>query len=60
MKTANDFAEKFDSPFIGVVVDVFHVWWDPDLKNEIERCAKNNNLFAFHISDWNDKLYKGY
>jgi len=52
MKTANDFAEKFDSPFLGVAVDVFHVWWDPDLECEIERCAKNNHLLAFHICDW--------
>ena len=52
MKTANDFAEKFDSPYLGIAVDVFHVWWDPDLESEIERCAKNNHLLAFHICDW--------
>lgn len=52
IKTANDIAEKFDSPYIGVAVDVFHVWWDPDLESEIKRCAKGGNLFAFHICDW--------
>lgn len=52
MKTANDFAEKFNSSFLGVVVDVFHVWWDPHLKDEIERCANNDHLLAFHICDW--------
>ena len=52
MKTANEFAERFDSPYIGVVVDVFHLWWDPDLENECKRCGEGGNLFAFHICDW--------
>lgn len=52
MKTANQFAEKFNSPNLGVVVDIFHVWWDLDLYYEIQRCGKNENLFAFHICDW--------
>jgi len=34
-------------------VDVYHLWWDPDLKNQINRCQKNGNLSAFHICDWN-------
>ena len=52
LKTANDFAERFNSPHIGVAVDVFHLWWDPDLENECKRCGEHGNLFAFHICDW--------
>ena len=52
MKTANEFAERYDSPYIGVVVDVFHLWWDPDLESECKRCGDHGNLFAFHICDW--------
>lgn len=52
MRQANEMAELFDSPFLGVAVDVYHVWWDPDLQSEIKRCGKNENLFAFHICDW--------
>jgi len=52
MKKANDISAYFDSPYLGVAVDVYHVWWDPDLKTEIERCGKKNRLFAFHICDW--------
>ncbi len=52
LKTANDIAEKFNSPWLGVAVDVYHVWWDPDLEMEISRCGKINKLFAFHICDW--------
>ncbi|MBL7870903.1 MAG: sugar phosphate isomerase/epimerase [Cyclobacteriaceae bacterium] len=50
---ANDMAAQLNSPFVGVAVDVYHLWWDPTLEQEIKRCAKNNHLFAFHISDWN-------
>lgn len=49
---ANDLAEAFDSPFLGVVVDVYHLWWDPTLQREIARCGEGGNLFAFHICDW--------
>ena len=56
LKIANDFAEKFDSPYLGVAVDVFHVWWDPGLEREIRRCSEKKNLFAFHICDWKLKM----
>ena len=49
---ANDIAEAFDSPCLGVVVDVYHLWWDPNLEREIARCGRNRNLFAYHICDW--------
>lgn len=49
---ANDMAEALNSPWVGVAVDVYHLWWDPNLENEIKRCGKNENLFAFHICDW--------
>ena len=52
LKQANDICDAFDNPFLGVAVDVYHVWWDPDLRQEIERCGKSGYLFAFHICDW--------
>jgi sugar phosphate isomerase/epimerase len=49
---ANDLAEKLDSLWVGVAVDVYHLWWDAALENEIKRCGRNNKLLAFHICDW--------
>ncbi len=49
---ANDMAEKINSPWIGVAVDVYHLWWDPHLEKEIKRCGEHSNLLAFHICDW--------
>jgi len=49
---ANDMAEQINSPSVGVALDVYHVWWDPDLEQQIKRCGANGNLYAFHICDW--------
>ena len=49
---ANDICEKFQSDSLGVVVDVYHVWWDPHLESEIRRSGRNGSLFAFHLCDW--------
>ena len=49
---ANDMAEALHSPWVGVAVDVYHLWWDPQLEQEIKRCGKNDHLLAFHICDW--------
>jgi sugar phosphate isomerase/epimerase len=52
LRQANEMAEYFQSETVGVAVDIYHLWWDPDLEQEIYRCGKNNNLYAFHICDW--------
>jgi sugar phosphate isomerase/epimerase len=49
---ANDMAEALNTDCVGVAVDVYHLWWDPDLEQEIYRCGKNNSLMAFHVCDW--------
>ncbi len=36
---------------IGVAVDVYHVWWDPKLQQQIERAGKKR-ILAYHICDW--------
>lgn len=37
---------------VGVAVDVYHVWWDPDLRRQIQLAGMSNRLFAFHTCDW--------
>ncbi|PVD51048.1 sugar phosphate isomerase/epimerase [Terrimonas sp.] len=49
---ANDMAEAINSPWVGVAVDVYHLWWDPALEQEIKRCGQQEHLLAFHICDW--------
>ena len=49
---ANDICELLDSPNLGVTIDVYHTWWDPDLKHEIVRCGSADNIFSYHVCDW--------
>ena len=57
LQQALDLAEKIEPvslspPSLGVAVDVYHVWWDPDLAREITRAGKANRLFGYHVCDW--------
>jgi sugar phosphate isomerase/epimerase len=48
---ALDLAETL-GPDVGVAVDVYHVWWDPDLDRQIARAGATDRIFAHHICDW--------
>jgi sugar phosphate isomerase/epimerase len=48
---ANSLCEAL-GPGIGVVVDVYHCWWDERLAAEIEGAGKAGRLFGFHVNDW--------
>ncbi len=56
LSQANDMAEEINSVFLGVAVDVYHLWWDPLLQQEIGRCGEMGKLFAYHVCDWNVPL----
>jgi sugar phosphate isomerase/epimerase len=47
---ANALVEAFATPSLGVVIDVYHVWWDPDLYAQIERAS--GHILGFHVNDW--------
>lgn len=36
----------------GVAIDVYHVWWDPDLQEQVARAGRNGQIMAHHICDW--------
>jgi sugar phosphate isomerase/epimerase len=36
---------------LGVALDVYHVWWDPKLAQQIARAGKER-LLAYHVCDW--------
>ncbi|MDF2704038.1 MAG: Xylose isomerase domain protein barrel [Rubrobacteraceae bacterium] len=50
LSQANDILDRLDSPQVGLVVDAYHVWWDPDLYDQIEQAA--GRIIGFHIDDW--------
>jgi sugar phosphate isomerase/epimerase len=46
-----DELDRSGSGALGVAVDVYHVWWDAQLKAQIER-AGEKRLLAFQVCDW--------
>ncbi len=52
LQDANDLCDELDHPRLGVAVDVYHVWWDPDLLREIVRAGQAQRLFGLHLCDW--------
>jgi len=53
MAQANELCDSLGNHSkLGIACDVYHTWWDPDLKNQIERAAANSHFTAYHICDW--------
>src|ERR1700733_5474718 len=50
LKQANDIADRLRSASAGVIVDAYHVWWDPEIMKEIDRAR--GKIVGFHVSDW--------
>jgi sugar phosphate isomerase/epimerase len=47
---ALNLAGRIATPHVGVVIDTYHVWWDPYLFEQIRRAS--GLIFGFHICDW--------
>lgn len=47
---ANALARRLASPWAGVVVDVYHVWWYPQVEDDISATAER--ILGFHVNDW--------
>jgi sugar phosphate isomerase/epimerase len=53
-RQALDICDALDperSGMLGVALDVYHIWWDPELMPQIARAGKDR-LLAFHVCDW--------
>lgn len=46
---ALDLCESFDD-HVGVVTDIFHIWWDPNVYAAIDRAGPR--IFGHHLCDW--------
>jgi sugar phosphate isomerase/epimerase len=53
-KLALDICDRLDpqrTGALGLALDVYHIWWDPELKPQLARAGKDR-LLAFHVCDW--------
>ncbi|MBG6237164.1 sugar phosphate isomerase/epimerase [Mycetocola sp. CAN_C7] len=49
---ALDIAEQFPAEAVGVVVDTFHVWWDPQVLDQIARAGASGRIASYQVCDW--------
>ena len=47
---ALDIAERFDAADVGVVVDTFHLWWEPGIADQLQRAGRR--IVSYQICDW--------
>jgi sugar phosphate isomerase/epimerase len=52
LSEALNWCDAIDDPNIGVVIDCYHTWWDPNLKRDIARAGQSNRIFGLHVCDW--------
>ncbi|MEM0967114.1 MAG: sugar phosphate isomerase/epimerase family protein [Verrucomicrobiota bacterium] len=46
----NDIIDQVGAECVGIAVDVYHVWWDPQLEQELNRAG--DRIIGFHVCDW--------
>jgi sugar phosphate isomerase/epimerase len=54
MRHALDICDRLDparSGDVGLAVDLYHVWWDYELFDQIKRAGRSR-ILAFHVCDW--------
>jgi sugar phosphate isomerase/epimerase len=52
LKQALDLADRVGSPAVGVVIDSFHVWWDPEAEEQIARAGRDGRIASYQVCDW--------
>lgn len=49
---ALDLAAPFAPSEVGVVVDTYHVWWDPALRRSIAQAGREDRIASYQVCDW--------
>ncbi|RZS68155.1 sugar phosphate isomerase/epimerase [Agromyces ramosus] len=56
LKQALDLAAPFDPSVVGVTVDTFHVWWDPEVLPQLARAGNEGRIATYQVCDWKAPL----
>ncbi|MBN3454923.1 sugar phosphate isomerase/epimerase [Mycolicibacterium sp.] len=52
LRQALDIAAPFPALTVGVVIDAFHVWWDPEVFDQIARAGVERRIASYQVNDW--------
>lgn len=53
---ALDIAADFDPVVVGAAVDTFHIWWDPQVLDQIARAGREDRIATYQVCDWKTPL----
>ncbi|MFD5226300.1 sugar phosphate isomerase/epimerase family protein [Microbacterium sp. NPDC058342] len=53
---ALDVAADFDATVVGAAVDTFHIWWDPQVLDQIARAGREGRIATYQVCDWKTPL----
>jgi sugar phosphate isomerase/epimerase len=56
LRQALDIAADFDPGVVGVAVDTFHIWWDPEAPAQIARAGREGRIATYQVCDWRTPL----
>lgn len=52
LKQALDLASPFAPEVVGVEVDTFHLWWDPEVLDQVARAGREGRIASYQVCDW--------
>ncbi|MBM7817866.1 sugar phosphate isomerase/epimerase [Cellulosimicrobium cellulans] len=52
LEQALDLAEPFAPEEVGVVVDTYHLWWEPKVHEQIARAGAAGRIVSYQVCDW--------
>jgi sugar phosphate isomerase/epimerase len=50
LSEALDITDQINDQMLGICIDAYHVWWDPNIARDIARAQ--GRIFNFHVCDW--------
>ena len=53
---ALDIASDFDPAVVGATVDTFHIFWDPQVLDQIARAGREGRIATYQVCDWKTPL----
>ncbi|UJP10098.1 sugar phosphate isomerase/epimerase [Microbacterium sp. KUDC0406] len=53
---ALDLAAGFPAEVVGAAVDTFHIWWDPQVYEQIARAGREGRIATYQVCDWKTPL----
>jgi sugar phosphate isomerase/epimerase len=51
LKQALDLAEPYPAEHVGACVDTFHIWWDPEVYDQIARAGAAGRIASYQVCD---------